>query len=147
MKKDVYTIYPDATLRDAAEMLLQYKISGLIVVDKKGTVVGVLSEKDIYRALYPSYRDFYEHPELFTDFKKQEEDIHESFHTPVKDIMSKEVISIDPEDYIMKVGAIMLARNIHRIPVIDKNGKLVGVISRGHIYRTLFKKQLRIGNN
>ena len=142
MKKDVYTISPQATLKEAIEKLYELKVSGLIVANEKNEVVGILSEKDVYRAFYPSYEDFYNSPELFTDYKKQEAEIKNKTNVLVQEVMTQKVIKIDPDEYIMKVGSIMLSRNIHRLPVVNKNGKLVGVISRGCIYRSLFRKQL-----
>jgi len=140
MKKEVYTVGSAATLKEVVALLLKRQVSGLIVIDQKGTVVGVVSEKDVYRMLYPSYREFYESPELFTDFKQQEEAIKDKSDISVAEFMTTDVIFADPDEYVMKVGAIMLARNIHRLPVVNKSGKLVGVVSRGQIYHTLFKK-------
>ena len=142
MRKGVYTIYPEATLKEAVVMLLKYEISGLIVVNKENEVIGVISEKDIYRLIYPSYRDFYETPELFINFAEMEKEIGKKDQVPVKDFMTSDVIKTIPDEYVMKVGAIMLAKQIHRLPVVDKRGRLVGVITRGSIYRNLFKKQL-----
>ena len=144
MKKDVYTIQPEATLKEAVVMLLKYQVSGLIVVDQNKQVVGVISEKDIYRVIYPSYNDFYNSPELFTDFKKQEEEVKHKSNIQVKEIMTAKVIAADPDEYVMKVGGIMLAKNISRLPVINKQGKLVGVVSRGSIYHNLFRKKLNL---
>ncbi|OGY45870.1 MAG: hypothetical protein A2731_01990 [Candidatus Buchananbacteria bacterium RIFCSPHIGHO2_01_FULL_39_8] len=142
MKKEVYTVHPESTLKEVVMMLLKYQVSGLIVIDDNKKVTGVVSEKDIYRILYPSYSDFYDSPAIYTDFKKQEEEIKNKSNIVVSEFMTKDVISTGPDEYIMKVGAIMLAHNIHRLPVINKQGKLVGVITRGLIYHNLFKKKL-----
>lgn len=142
MKTEIHAIGPEATLKEAVAKLFEYNISGLIVVDQQNKPVGVVSEKDIYKTLYPSYNDFYNHPESFTKTEKQEKVIQENADLPVKNFMTSEVIKVRPDDPVMKVGALMLAHNIHRLPVVDDDGNLVGVVSRGSIYRNLFRKYL-----
>ncbi|MEK7077096.1 MAG: CBS domain-containing protein, partial [Patescibacteria group bacterium] len=55
MGKDVVTVSPETTYEEAARLLDGHKISGLPVVDKGGNLVGMLSEKDLFKALYPKY--------------------------------------------------------------------------------------------
>lgn len=54
MTLNVYTVTPDASVLDAAELMLEHKISGLPVVDTDGTLVGILTESDIFRMLVRS---------------------------------------------------------------------------------------------
>jgi CBS domain-containing protein len=142
MKTEIYTISPEATLNDAVKIIYNNVVSGLVVVDPNKKVLGLLSEKDIYKSLYPGYSDFMKHPEAFTNFENQEKAIHEMGDTPVQDMMTKDVITIKEDDHLMKVGAKMLAREIHRLPVVDDDGLLIGVLTRGMIYRALFRREL-----
>ncbi len=144
MYKNVYTILPEADLKAAMKLMIKKKTSGLVVVDQDKNILGILSEKDIYRSFYPSYNDFYNNPELFTDFESQEKEIKNKLLNQVKSVMTTPVISVKPTDQVMKVGAIMLAKNIHRIPVVNEKERLVGVVTRGCIYKTLFKKYLKL---
>ncbi len=144
MKKEIFTILPDATLREAISALLEHDISGLIVVNDTNEVIGILSEKDIYRALYPTYQELFSNPEIYFSFENQEKEIESRANVLVKDVMTTDVIKVNSHEYVMKVGALMLAKNIHRLPVVDEKGKLVGIISRGSIYRNLFRKKFHI---
>ncbi len=136
-----YTIHADSKLKDVVKYFINKKVTGSIVINSQKDIVGILSDKDIYRGLYPSYVDFTTNPELYTDFEKQESRVKEMGDTPIKNLMTKKVITTKPEDNVMKVGALMLARNVHRFPVVDDKGRLIGTISRGHIYRSLFRKK------
>ncbi|MFA6254627.1 MAG: CBS domain-containing protein [Patescibacteria group bacterium] len=144
MYKKVHTILPSADLKTAMKLMIKKKISGLVVVDKDKNLLGILSEKDIYRSFYPSYSDFYSNPESFTDFESQEQDIKNKLLNQVQSVMTTPAISVKPTEQVMKIGAIMLAKNIHRIPVVDEKERLVGVVTRGCIYKTLFKKYLKL---
>jgi len=64
----------------------------------------------------------------------------------VKDFMTTDVITAHPDDPVLKIGALMLARGIHRIPVV-KNAKLVGVVTRRRIYGNILKKHLDLPND
>ncbi|OGY46656.1 MAG: hypothetical protein A3J65_03535 [Candidatus Buchananbacteria bacterium RIFCSPHIGHO2_02_FULL_45_11b] len=143
MRKKIYTVSPEATLKEAVAELLKYEISGLIVVNEKNEVLGVVSEKDVYRTLYPTYEEFYNNPEIYIDFDVAEKEINHKAEILVKDFMTTNVVKVSPDEPVMKVGSLMLTRNIHRFPVVDENGQLVGVVSRGHIFRSLFKKYLK----
>ena len=141
MKTTIYTIGPDETLQAAVKLLLEHQTSGLVVAEND-RVVGILSEKDIYKAFYPSYQEYYAAPEDFTDFQQQEHEIIGRSQQPVRSVMTKKVLTVGPNEFVMKVGSIMLARNIHRLPVIDAEGRLIGVVTRGCIYRALFRQEL-----
>lgn len=144
MYKKIYTVFPKATLKEAMKLMIKKKISGLVVINENKGLVGIISEKDIYRTLYPSYSEFYASPVLFTDFEAQEKEIKNKLTGDVESVMTRNVITVLPDDNVMKVGAIMLAKNIHRIPVLDQKDRLVGVVTRGCIYKTLFKKYLKL---
>lgn len=141
MQINVITVHKDTTYEDLARLLHEKEISGAPVVDDSGNLVGVISEKDLFKVLYPYYQSFNDHPELYTDFEEREKKVAEIRNHRIEKFMSTEIISVNPEMPIMKVGGIMLAKGIHRLPVVE-NGKLVGLISRSRIFKDIFKKHL-----
>lgn len=143
MRKKIYTITPNSTLGQAVEKMLKNVISGLVVIDENNNVVGIVSEKDVYRTLYPSYEEFNSSPGAYLDFAAQEKEIESKSGILVKDFMTTNVIKASADDLVMRIGSIMLAKNIHRFPVIDNNNQLIGVVTRGDIFRQLFKKYLK----
>ena len=142
MKKDVITINQDSSIIDASVILINNKITGAPVVDDKNNLVGVISEKDIFKKIYPNYQEYYfslgVKDEPGEDFKDQ---IKEAKNIKVKDIMTKDVISAKPSDSAMKIGAMMLIKKINRVIIVD-NEMLVGIVSRKEIFPQSFKKAL-----
>lgn len=140
MTRKVIKLKADQTLKQAAKTFLRNKISGAPVVDSQGKIIGILSEKDIFKALHPSYQEFFSFPEDFKDFEKLETQAIKRLNKyQVKDIMRKRVIVANPDDPILSVGSLMLANNFNRVPVV-KNGKIVGLVSRREIYHNIFRK-------
>lgn len=140
MKKDVVVIKKGTSYQEVAEILVKNKISGAPVVDKEGKIIGVISEKDLFRAVYPSYREFYESPESHLDFEKLEEEAKKAGGKKVEEFMSPRLITANPDTPVLKIGALMVATGIHRVPVVEK-GKVVGMVSRRDIYRAILKER------
>lgn len=139
MKTEIITIPYGTPYREVAKILLEKRVSGAPVVDERGQLVGVVSEKDLFKAIYPSYNDFYSAPSNFIDFDKLEQEAHQTSEKRVEDFMSPRLITTTPETPILKVGAIMVATGIHRVPVLE-NGKLIGMVSRGDVYRAILRE-------
>ena len=143
MISEVVTIPETATYKDAVILLLGAKISGAPVVNKHGEVVGMISEKDLFRVLYPKYNSFYNSPEDYLDFESREDKIKEVILHPICDFMAKDIITVEDHFPIMKVGALMLAKGIHRAPVVNKGTrKLLGIITREHIFSKVLDSKL-----
>ena len=138
MSKEVITLKPTDTYQVAAKLLVDKAISGFPVVDEAGKLVGILSEKDLIRVLYPFYQSFYKHPELYLDLEEREGKIKEILNDPISNFMTTEVVSCGPDMPIMEAAAIMLVKSVHRLPVIE-DGQLVGIITRQDVYHQVFK--------
>lgn len=138
MSQSVVTIAKGATWRQVAETLLNHRISGAPVVDEVGRVIGVVSEKDVFRAIYPTYREWYEGPHAFTDFLALEEEARRAPEKRVEEFMTTRLVEVTPDTPILRVGALMVASGIHRVPVIDR-GALVGMVSRRNIFRAILR--------
>lgn len=141
MITSVVTVPPEATYEEAATLLHENRLSGMPVVDRNGRIVGVISEKDLFRALFPLYEDFLGNPEIYADQERQEDEIENIRRQPIERFMTRNVITIDADARILHAGGLMLAHNVHRLPVLD-HGKLVGIIAREDIYGTILKKHL-----
>ena len=138
MKTDVIAIARGTSWRRVAEILLEHHVSGAPVVDAEQRVVGVVSEKDVFRAIYPSYQEWYEGPQAYTNFLALEEEARRAPEKRVEEFMSTRLVSVEPETPILQVGALMVATGIHRVPVVER-GKLVGMVSRRDIFRAIMR--------
>ena len=145
MMMTVVTISPEDTLLDASLKMSQKKVSGAPVVDEENQLLGMLSEADILRSIkttvktmqliYPSLSS------LGVAFKEKvsEKEVVEAYRDiekmKVNEIMTKEVYSIGPDEELRSAIKKMVMNKINRLPVIDANGKLVGIVTRGDILR------------
>ncbi len=134
MTTAVVTTTPDESLKSAALALARNGISGLPVVDGDGTVIGVLSEADILVKEGDPHREQSgflhwlldpDDPWLGTRFEA----------TTVADAMSSPVLTIEPDRPITEAATRMVEEDVNRLPVVDADGKLVGLVSRGDLVR------------
>ncbi|HIQ32374.1 MAG TPA: CBS domain-containing protein [Methanothermococcus okinawensis] len=121
MTTDVIYVYPEEGIVKAFEKLLKYRISCLPVVDREGKIVGIVTTTDIGHNLI---EDRY------------------TLDTTVGDVMTKEVVTIKPEEPVINAIKKMdeygdKGEIINQLPVIDEDGKLVGIVSDGDIIRFL----------
>jgi len=148
MSKDLITLAPTATLREAAITLADESVGGCPVVDDQQRMVGMLSEVDILEALKTQYKELrmLMPPEItfgisFVEIIKEREALaafKEVETTLVRDIMRKAVYSVTPEDNVEKAIQVMVQHKVHRIPVVE-GGKLVGILTRGDVLRGFFR--------
>ncbi len=140
MKTHVVKTTPEATLRDAVDMMDLYQVSGLPVVNAQDELVGVVSEYDVIHALLPEYVRLGEgartgpREDLATLIARVRE-------TPVSQAMSSPAVAIDENTDVLDAVAIMLERRFKRLPVTSE-GKLVGVISRIDICQAVLEGQV-----
>ena len=142
MKKDFITLNPQNTYEEVVALLYNNNLNGAPVINENNELVGYVSEKDLFRILYPYYKSFYEYPESYTDGEKREEKAQEIRYHKVEVFMNKSPLTVDSDMPIMNAGALMLAKRVHQFPVIEA-GKVVGLISRDLIYKTVFMKNFK----
>jgi CBS domain-containing protein len=146
MTKEVMTVSPDSSVRDAAKKLYERKISGLPVINEKNEVVGMLTEKDILNLVLPSYSRSFN----TVSFLPSEDPFHKhmeiSADKKVKDIMRKNVNCVDQDVSALEAVLVMLKQNVRRLPVVSGK-KLVGIISRHDVVREILKLSKVVGGN
>lgn len=140
MVKNVESLSPDISVKEAMEILLKRKISGLPVIDKDGKLVGMFTEKSILSYLLPSYIEkvgrfvYEENP------KAAGKKLAELCRIKISQLMRKEVITTTEETTLCEAARIMLTQKARRLPVIDKEGKIVGILAREDILRAMNKE-------
>lgn len=140
MKTDVYSVKPDDSLTKVASIICGKKVSGVSVVDESGKLVGIISEKDLLKAIYPTYEEFWEYPVHQMDFEEMEDRVEDMSRRKVEEIMTTPVITVPSDTPILKVASLMIRRRIRRVPVVDGD-KLVGIVSQGDIHQAIFQKE------
>lgn len=142
METGFITVAENATYKDVAEKVYASNTGSVFVLDAENKLVGIVSEHDLLRILFPYYQSYYLNPEQYTDPKEREKKIEEVQDHVVTRFMSKNMHSASPDEPIMRVGASMLAKNVRRLPVLHE-GVLLGVVTRQQIYRALYETHLK----
>jgi len=110
--RELITVGPDVLVPEAMKLLLTNRISCLPVVDSNRQLIGILSDKDIFKRAY-------EDPNGFTG-------------AAVRDLMTTEVIVGVPQDTLAYIGGVMTKNRIRHVPILDHR-EVVGLISVGDI--------------
>lgn len=108
----VHTISPLDHVVDAAEVMNQHAVGGLVVVDREGRVVGMFTERDILRRVVALGRD--------------------PASTTIAEVMTAEVMACVPETTLEECASVMTAKRIRHLPVRDQTG-LAGIVTIGDL--------------
>jgi CBS domain-containing protein len=140
MVKDVASISPETGADEALVLLEKMQIRGLPVIDENSKLVGMFTEKDILSYILPSYiekvgRFIYEENPKST--KKKFMELNK---IKVRQLMRKDVVTTTEETTLCEAARIMLTQKARRIPVIDKSGRVVGIVARCDILKAFAKE-------
>jgi CBS domain-containing protein len=135
MTRKVISIDPDATVLQAARLMLQHRISGLPVIDKAGQLVGVISEGDFLRRRETkTERRRSRWLELLLGSGRMADEYTHSHGSKVSEVMSTEVQAVDDEASLEDIAKLMERHRIKRVPVLC-GGQVVGIVTRSNIMR------------
>lgn len=145
MTKEVITVRKDSKVEDVAKILLENRIGGLPVTDEENRVVGIVSETDLLNKEkhleMPPYITFMESYIFLGSMKKFESDLKKLSATTVDQIMSEEVVVVEEDEEISEIVNLMLESNVNRVPVVDKEGRIQGIICRYDVIKSMFNKE------
>ncbi|MEW6540897.1 MAG: CBS domain-containing protein [Bacillota bacterium] len=145
MTTEVVTVHPDDNVEKVAQLLLEHHISGLPVVDKDGKLVGVVTEGDLVfrekKVRAPLFVMIFDSLIYLEKPKRFIEEIRRTVAQKVDELMSTKLYTVGPDAPIEDVATIIVDRKINRVPVIDADKRLLGIISRQDVIRATFGKQ------
>lgn len=110
----IYSISPEATVAELVRTLCDQRVGALLVLDQTGSIVGIVSERDVVRALG-------ENPRALSD--------------SVGAIMTSDVVTAPDQAEVAELMQVMTERRIRHIPVLDDSGKLSGLVSIGDVVK------------
>jgi CBS domain-containing protein len=131
------TVRSDSTLEEAAQLMIQTRVSGLPVVDGTGSVVGMITEGDLLRRAELGTAG----PPTgwlasFVAPGRAAQSYIRTHGQRISDVMTKELIFVSPETLLSEVVTLMESRHVKRLPVLER-GHLVGIVSRADLLRAL----------
>jgi len=135
------TVNPETPLKDAISILVENKLSGLPVVDKENKLVGVISESDLMwqetGVEPPPYIMILDSVIYLQNLGRYEKDIHKALGQTVGEVMTDKPITIKTDQPVKKAAQLFHDRKISRLPVLDLNNNVVGIITQGDIIRAM----------
>lgn len=141
MQRKVDYVTPDTSVREVARHIFGKGINGLPVCEGK-KLVGFIAEKDILSHFLPSMQEYMEDPVHARDFEEMEKKVSEILSLTANDIMSKNSVSVTADTPLLRAESTMTANKVGRLSVVDNRGNLVGILSKGDIFRTIVGRQL-----
>jgi CBS domain-containing protein len=141
MTRKVLSVAPDETVEHAAGLMLRHGISGLFVVDAKGTLAGVITEGDLLRRDEigtERHRPWW--LRVLVSPGRQALDFTRAHGTRVSDVMTPEVICVATDTSLEDVVETMEKQRIKRVAVTE-NGHMVGVVARSDLLRALLSRE------
>jgi CBS domain-containing protein len=141
MSKKVITIGKNASIEKLSELLVNNKISGVPVVDENNKMIGIVSEADIIvqdaDLHFPRYFKLLDAIIYLESLNKFKRSLEKHLATKVGDIMTQKVKTVSENTPVNEIANLMLDSRVNRVPVMDKNNNLVGIITRADIVKSM----------
>lgn len=141
MTHDVITVKEDTDIHEAGRLMIRHKVSGLPVLDGEGRIIGIITQADLLTiAGIPRGHVF---NDVVMKYILGKPTPHHRTAKKVKDIMTTSVITVAPDTTAKTIAAMLDKKGIKRVPVVDENKKLVGIVSRGDIVRVMCEESAK----
>jgi len=136
MTTDPIRVSADTLLKQAARLMVRHHVSGLPVVDADGGLIGIVTEGDFLRQEANRERPY---GASLLDALFGDGVVAAPTAETVGEVMSQDLVTIGPDASIGEAARIMSQRSIKRLPVLDANGDLIGIISRADVVNAFTK--------
>lgn len=141
MTTRLVTITPDTTYEGAAKLMHAQHLRALPVLDAQGKVLGVLWRKNMLKALYPDYGEYFVHSDAYHQEHERQARVNDVRKEPIQKFMSTTYHSVEPSKHLLLAGGIMLSKDVFELLVM-KDDKLVGIVTREDLFQTILKEEL-----
>lgn len=142
MSKQVDYVNPGDHVEKVALLIFGRGVNGIPVCEKNKKLVGMITENDILKKFFPSISEFIEDTVHEANFEDMEEKAETIMSLPVSQIMSKKLTVVKLSTPLLRAQSLMNIKDIGRLPVVDDNGKLLGIVSKGDVFRSLIGEKL-----
>lgn len=137
MTRDLTSVDPDTTVRELIYILDKSGLSSVPAVDEDGRVLGIVSERDIIEGAVPGYFELLHGSSFLPAVDQFSEKLKEIENDPVSLYMTRNATKIDEDDDDLAVADLMLHKNLKLLPVVNKDGLLVGMLRRIDLLKDL----------
>jgi CBS domain-containing protein len=141
MVKKVITINKEASVAELSDLLIKNKISGVPVVNDDGRLVGIATEGDLIvrdaDLHFPRYFKLLDSIIYLESLNKFKRNLKKYLGIKVEDVMTGKVKTVKEDTPVNEVANVMIRSNVNRVPVLDSNGNMVGIITRADIVKSM----------
>lgn len=137
--KEAVTVPETATLREVVTALVNGQTNTLLVVNEDGVLTGEVSVVDLFDAIVPPHLDGDNVMEHFSSEEMFIKAVKEAEETSVEEFMTYDYSAVEMHDDLITIAATAVANQRARIPVVDSDGRPVGIISRQGLKQIIAK--------
>jgi len=142
MSTNVISVRPDSSVPEAADVLADNRIATLPVIDETGKLVGVMRDDDLLaseaKVHVPTFINFLGLGVPFPgEMKHLEHELKKVAGASVRDVMNDDPPTIKPDQTLEDVATLMHETNVNSVPVVDDDGKVVGIVTRADLVRDI----------
>ncbi|MFH8475769.1 CBS domain-containing protein [Streptomyces sp. NPDC018000] len=134
MTKNVVTVSPDTEFKEIAARMEQWRVAAVPVVEGEGHVVGIVSEADLL-----SKEEFHEHRIGLIEQMYRPGDTAKAGAVRAEELMTSPAITVKPDVPLPQAARLMADRRIKRLPVVDADGNLKGIVSRADLLKIFLR--------
>jgi CBS domain-containing protein len=143
MERDVVSVRPDGDVESLLRLMREHELPGVPVTDESGHLLGIVTESDLVLRdedadlHLPHHIDLWGGMIFLEPIKHYEERLRRAFAAMVSDMMTPDPITVSPEDTVEDAAKLIAERRHNRLPVVDADGRLVGVVTRVDVLEAL----------
>jgi len=134
MLRDLSSVDPGDTVRTLVETMESAEISSIPVTDANDRLVGIISERDVLSAALPRYVEFLHSASFMPNLDQLSTGLQRIADEPVSRYMTKNPIRVCIDDDDLQAADQLLRNKLRILPVVDRDGRLVGVIRRVDLF-------------
>jgi len=145
MTTSVLTLRPEQTIEEAVAILSEAGISGAPVVDEDGRYIGLLDDTDLIlteaRLHAPTTIEILgAYLPLPGERHRFQEELRQALGQVVGDVMETKAATVGPDATVEDVATIIVDRDVSRVPVLDDDGRVIGIVTRGDLVRGMNRR-------
>jgi predicted transcriptional regulator len=130
MTKDLTAEEKTIPVRELIFILDSSEMPNMPIVDEEGKLIGVISEKDLIKAALPGYFEMLHSASFIPDMNQLAKKLTQIADDPIEKYMQRDVIYVEEDEDDLQAADLIIRKNLKNLLVVDKEGRLVGVVRR-----------------
>jgi CBS domain-containing protein len=143
MNRNVVSVHPEDDVESLLRLMREHELPGIPVIDHSDRVVGIVTEADLVireeeaDLHLPHHIDLWGGVIYLESTKHFEERLRRAFAATVSEMMTRDPVTVGPDDSARHAARLIAQKRHNRLPVVDSDGKLLGVVTRVGVLEAL----------